>query len=295
MRVVRAGVVGLVAGLAATALVACGSPESPSGSDEPERTDFPDDVSVFIDQARTQRKGREVFIRLHNDGDQMIDVRHAEIRSDRFAAASWDGDETFQNEIDLEFELPTGSCGTGSDATVELTYRMAGEDGWRISEVTAVDRYDAIALVLDHDCAQQTLLEAAELEVGEPQVVGEGRESVFRVPVTMTPTGDRDDVRFGGFGSTPLFRSTGEWADPGPDVPGPDVPLTGSAPIEVALQIKPAMCDPHALADDKVGTLFDTFVLADGLPPEASFYLPVPPETRAAMFTFFLDYCGLSD
>ena len=57
----------------------------------------------------------------------MITVRHADIYSDRFTDAAWDGDETFENEIDLEFELPTGTCGTGSDATVELTYRLAGE------------------------------------------------------------------------------------------------------------------------------------------------------------------------
>ncbi len=104
--------------------------------------------------------------------------------------------------------MPPGRCGDGSDAQVRLTYRL--DDGAeRISEATATDRYGALGLFLDRDCAQQVLDEAATLEIGEPRVVGAGRASVFELPVSLIPTGERDDVSFAGFEDTVLFRNTG--------------------------------------------------------------------------------------
>jgi len=280
--VLRACLVLLLSGF----LVAC-----EAASDHgPRRTEFPSAYQVFIDQNRLQRRTRTVFVRFVNDGEQTMTLRHAEISSERFGAVTWDEeDKTFNNEADLEFEMPPGRCGQGSDATVEVTYRLDGESRDRVSTVTAKDRYGEIGFFLDRDCAERTLLEAADLEVGEPRVVGDGKSSRFHLPVTMAPTGARDDVHFLGFSSTVLFRSIGPWAQPTVDVPlGPDDPVA-----KVRLTIVPGRCDGHALADDKVGRLFDVRIRADGLPEPSSFYLPLTDQQRVAMFDFFRAYCGL--
>ena len=96
-------------------------------------------------------------------------------------------------------------------------------------------------------------------------------------------------MHFHGFSSTPLFRSVGPWAEPTVDVPlGP-----GDPAVRAELVIVPGRCDGHALADDKVGRLFDVRISADGLPEASSFYLPLTDDQRVAMFDFFRDYCGL--
>ncbi|MET0469053.1 MAG: hypothetical protein ABWZ87_09935, partial [Aeromicrobium sp.] len=124
--------------------------------------------------------------------------------------------------------------------------------------------------------------------VGTPEVTGDGLDSVLHVPVTLAPTGNADGVSFAGFESTVLFRQTD---DSPTDV---DVPLGAGEPTtEQVMSVVPARCDPHALAEDKVGTLFGVAVRAPGLADNASFFLPLTKPQRSAFFTFFRTHCGL--
>ncbi|WP_244928142.1 hypothetical protein [Nocardioides sp. W7] len=266
-------------------LLGCGG-----GGDEPapETVEMPSGLTAYVDQSRLLRVTRTAFVRLVDEPDRTVTVTRAEVTSPRFGTVTWTGEKSFVNEADLPFEMPPGRCGDGSDARVRLTYRL--DDGpERISETTATDRYGAVGLFLDRDCAAEVLGEAATLELGEPRVVGVGRASVFEVPVTLTPTGERDDVSFAGFEGTPLFRNAdgSPAADHIPPVPlGPDDP-----PAELLLRLVPTRCDPHALAEDKVGTLIGVRTRAPGLSPVASFFLPIGDERRAALRAFFSTHC----
>ncbi|MET0447479.1 MAG: hypothetical protein ABW004_03695 [Aeromicrobium sp.] len=270
--------------LAGTA-TACGGGKD----DEIETTPLPDGIVMHVDQSRVERKGREVFLRVENNTTEPVTVTAFELTSPRLEDVAWTGDDEIgaTYETDLEFNLPTGRCGTDIDAEVVLTYRM-GDGELRRSKGPADDPYGAAALFADRDCAQTTLTDAADITVGQPQVSGEGRGSVLRLPVTLTPTGDADDVRFGGFESTVLFKqATGSPADV-------DIPLrAGEKPVELVMAVVPARCDPHALAEDKVGTLFGVKVRAPGLDDDASFFLPLEKAQRSAFFAFFRSYCGL--
>ncbi len=273
----------LLAGLALLAMAAC------SSTDEPPTTDLPDGVVLHLDQSRVERKGREVFVRVENGTTQDLTVEAFTLTSKRFPPVEWSGDDEVGAgyEADLELDLPHGTCGASVDASVRLTYRVGNGES-QTSTAPADDPYGATALLLDRDCAQSTFEDAASLEVGEPTITGSGRGSVLRLPVTLTPTGDRDDVRFGGFGSTVLFAQA--QGSPG-DV---DVPLDApGSPARVVMAVVPARCDPHALAEDKVGTLFDVRVDAPGLSDDAAFYLPLSTAQRTALFDFFRSHCGL--
>ncbi|MCY7394725.1 MAG: hypothetical protein LH468_01015, partial [Nocardioides sp.] len=185
-------------------VLGAGGCRSGVGPDEPETTAFPDALTAYVDQSRLQRQTRTLFIRLVNEAERRVTVTRADISSARFADVTWTGEQSFENETDLEFELPPATCGDGSDARVRLTYRI-DEGPEQVSETTATDRYGAVALFLDRDCAQDTLTEAATLELGDVRGVGRGAASVFELPVTLTPTGRRDDVTFLGFDDTVLF------------------------------------------------------------------------------------------
>lgn len=271
----------VIVGAALLASAACG--------DTTEQVPLPDGVAAHIDQARTERKGREVFLRVENNTKEPITVEKFRLTSPRLATVDWSGDETIgaTYEADLEFEMPQGRCGTDIDATVTLTYRVDGGE-LRESTASADDRYGNAALLADRDCAQNTLTKAADLSVGEPSVVGEGTDSVLRLPVSLTPTGRSSGVRFGGFGSTVLFRQ-------GVDSPTEvDVPLDAGDPAtQQVMTVVPARCDPHALAEDKVGTLFPVIVNAPDLDDGASFFLPLTKQQCGSFFDFFRSHCGL--
>lgn len=277
MKVMRLAIIGaLLAGAAA-----CG--------DDIDTAPLPDGIAAHIDQSRVERKGREVFLRVENGTSDTITIEKFRLTSPRLATVDWTGEETIgaTYEADLEFDLPDGRCGDTIDATVQLTYRI-GDGELRESTVSADDPYGNAALFADRDCAENTLARAADLAVGEPYVSGAGADSVLRLPVTLTPTGRTADVRFGGFGSTVLFRQA---AGSPTEV---DVPLAAGAPTtEQVMAVVPARCDPHALAEDKVGTLFPVTVTSPDLPPNASFFLPLSKEQRAAFFAFFRTHCGL--
>jgi hypothetical protein len=258
------------------------------GAGEPDESAMPRGVHLEIDQTRLTRMTRQVFIRVHNDGTQAMSISGFTLRSPRFDATTWTGRESVGpgQQADLELTMPPTRCGGDLDATVRLTYRL-GDSDERVSTAPAVEPYETIRLLMERDCARSTLAKVARLEVGTPQVVGRGSTSVLRVPVTLTPTGTRDDVRFGGYESTPLFRQA-----PGSPV-DVDEPIDRAAPSRIDMSVVPARCDAHALADDKVGRLFGLRVIAPDLPDGSFFYLPLDKAQRVAFFDYFRARCGL--
>ncbi|MET0822558.1 MAG: hypothetical protein ABWY58_16475 [Aeromicrobium sp.] len=263
---------------------------SGAGDPDPVEKPLPEDVVMHIDQSRMERKGREAFVRIDNGTDRTLTVQALRLTSPRLPDVTWKGREvvgaTYQG--DVEIGLPNCGCGTDVDATVMLTYRL-GDGPITVSTGPADDIYGAIGLIADRDCAQTTLTTAADVTVGDPTVDGEGMDSVLRLPVTLAPTGASTDVRFAGFESTVLFRQT---ADSPADV---SVPLDADDPVtKQVLSVVPTRCDPHALAEDKVGTLFGVRVRATGLSDDAEFYLPLTRAQRTALHDFFGTHCGFS-
>lgn len=268
----------LCAAVLVSGLAACGG--------EPDREPLPSGIVMHVDQTRLERKTRHVFVRVENNTKQTLKVTGFVLTSPRFDRVTWQGDESMAagQESDLEFTMPAGRCGDSVDASVRLTYTLGNSDE-RESVGKADDPYEAIGLMLDRDCARNTLAEAAKIKVGTPTIDGTGPTSVLRLPITLTPTGKRDDVRFGGFESTPLFRQ----AEDSPV--GVDEPISSTKPTRIVMSVVPARCDPHALAEDKVGRLFGMRVMAPGLPDDSWFYVPLDHDQREAFYAYFHSRC----
>lgn len=274
-----------IAALAAGLLI--GSMLAACGTDEPRKTAWPDGLTAYVDQTRLQRNTGEAFVRLVNDTGSAIEVSRLEVSSDRFRAR-WTGEEPVDPEMDFDFDMPRGMCGEGGDADLTITWREAGEGEWHTSTGTAEDRYANIDRLLDRDCAERTLTGAAEITVGEPRVEGAGKQSVLVLPVTFTPTEKAPEVTFAGWEGTVLFQlasGTPTWPRSAPH------PMTGE-PTTLELRVLPARCDPHALADDKVGSLFRVHVGGPGMPEEAAYFLPLSKPQKAALYDFLPVHCG---
>lgn len=258
------------------------------GADNPEQVPLPEGVVMHVDQTRVERSTRNVFVRVENDTEQTMKIAEFTLTSPRFDPVTEPSGESIPagRDADLELVLPQTRCGDDLDATVALTYRL-GDSEERESTGPADDPFEQITLLMDRDCARHTLAEAADLEIGQPKVEGSGATSVLHVPVTLTPTGKRNDVRFGGFESTPLFRQ-------GTDSPaGVDEPVSPTDTTHLDMTVVPARCDPHALAEDKVGRLFGMRIMAPGLPDNTSFYLPLDESQRKDFYAYFRARCGL--
>lgn len=258
------------------------------GTTEPRETAWPDGLTAYLDQTRLQRNTGEAFVRLVNDTGASIEVSRVEVSSDRFRSR-WTGSEPVDPEMDFDFDMPRGKCGEGGDADLTLTWRETGEEGeWRTSTGTAEDRYANIDRLLDRDCAERTLTEAADITVGEPRVEGGGKQSVFVLPVTFAPTEALPEVTFDGWEGTVLFQLAAEtptWPRATPE------PMTGE-PATLELRVMPARCDPHALADDKVGSLFRVHVGGPDVPDGANYFLPLSKAQKTALYDFLPGYCG---
>lgn len=279
----------------ALVLAGCGA-DDPSGeppptgsSSTPEEVEHPGRLVLHVDQNRILRLGRTITVQVLDDAEGTVTVARAEVSSDRFDPVTWTGEETFERQLQLEVDLPATRCGSGSDAEVTLTYRL--DDGpWVRSTTTATDLFGSVGQLMDRDCAEETFAEAATLEVGRHEVRGSGRGSRFLLPVTVRATGERPEVAFAGFEGTVLFTVAGT-AALYPDVE--PLPLTAGTTSTQVLEIAPSRCDAHALAEDKVGTLFPVHLTAPGLPEDASFHLPISDRARGDLRSFFAPHCGI--
>jgi len=185
-------------------------------------------------------------------------------------------------------ELPAGHCGGDPGFELALTYSVDG-GAERFSTVPATDLYGAVGRLLDRDCAASVLAEAATLVTGELRVVGgEGPDSVLELPVTLTPTGRRDDVVVRGFEDTVLLAQAHGSASA---ADGRTRVRLGRGPVTLVLRVVPARCDPHVLAEDKVGTLFPIVLEAPEVATDVRPYLPLSDDDRAALRRFVPSYC----
>lgn len=267
------------AALLAALLPAC----SPDSQDAP----LPDGVSALVDQGRMQRQDRGAFVRISNRSDRDLVVSDLVLTSSRSRAVVWTGTETVGAgyDTDVVVTLPRGRCGATTRYTVTLTYRVGGDgdgdgDGERRSTLPVEDRYGAVTRVLDGDCARATLERAARMDVGRPVEDG----GALRIPITLTPRDRASAVRLVGYRPTPLVRPTRGSAS--------DVAI-GGPPVRADLVLEPARCDPHAIAEDKVGRLVPVEVSAPGLPDGTTFVLPLDRQRRTAILDYVRSACGL--
>ncbi|WP_370037868.1 hypothetical protein [Nocardioides sp.] len=256
----------------------------------PSATTAPVDLAASVDHSRIHRLGRTIDVRLEARATQRVRVTRVEIVSTRVDGAMWTGAEDLDPVAQLTVELPAGHCGGDPGFELALTYSVDG-GAERLSAVPAEDLYGAVGRLLDRDCAASVLAEAATLETGELRVVGgDGQHGVLELPVVLTPTGRRDDVVVRGFEDTVLFAQAQGSASAADGRTRVRL-ARGRAPVTLVLRVVPARCDPHVLAEDKIGTLFPIVLEAPEVAPDVRPYLPLSDDDRAALRRFVPSYC----
>ena len=277
---------------------------------------LPPGVTVRIYQTRFDYADRVLELSVSNAGRATLDLRSARFDSSRFtAAAGWSGGLRLEPGLtrDLRVRLAAAVCAPSPAATsptptptllppalmptptdtVTLAWAEPGAGaGTSTATVPATDDTGALDRIEGEDCLAGALTRLLRIDVApELRVDGAGPASAAWLDLTLTPTGAPGTVTVDRAGSTPLLAS----AD------GLDWPLgltvdAATPPTRVALGLRPTRCDPHAIAEDKRGTVFPLTVrvtAGPGSPERAGDWdLAVDDALRARLYAWIADRCG---
>jgi hypothetical protein len=258
-------------------------------------TPLPDGVSVTVYQARSDVDAGKYAIRVTNDTGDAITITKAVFDSPAYTEPMAWKNSTARvpagGAVDLRILAVPAECDrdAGPDV-VDLGFTLAdGRTG--TAEVEPGDPYNQFPKLPDQDCLAQNLDDT--VAVATARIDSDGTlGSPGRLVLALTPSGDDghtatlDTVR-----STiliSLLDADGTATDALPQ----NLMLSGSAqPSELSFAITPAgRCDPHAVAEDKVGTLFPIEVTVDGV--SGRIRLPASQAFRGQVYAFVESYCG---
>lgn len=289
---VRFGVAATAALAALVALSGCAP--TPDVAPQP----LPEGVSVEFVQLRSDVAARQAQVQVRNDTDETIEIGDITVTDPRFADV---GTRVIEGRsstvapgstVDIRIQLPDMQCDSAEgEMTVQLELDLPDRDvrpEASIVEGPLPDPLDVVGPLHERDCRAEAVADSAHVSFGDfdPSPPGE--------PATLTlsiaPTG-RGEVTITGIQTTNLL-TFGEVGDLTVETyPIGYVVREGDAGMtEIALPLVPLRCDPHAVQEDKRGTIFDLEIELDGEPGEIE--LAASEDMRGQILTWVADWCG---
>jgi hypothetical protein len=260
----------------------------------PTAAELPDGVSVAVYQPRTEIESGRLVIQVTNDSDVPVTVRRAELESPDYSAPIvWERHDAPLSPgiaIDLRVDPVAPACGEPNQAPMLVTLDFRLEDGREgRAVVDATDPSDQFPGIPDALCLEVLLTEIADVRT--VRLESDGRPgSPGRLVLAIAGADGEGTATLDVIRSTILVSLLGADGFPVTDAPiGLDV-SSATEPTELSFPVRPGRCDPHAIAEDKEGTLFPLAVtLGDR---RGAFRLPSTDEFRAQVYAFVRAYCG---
>ena len=255
---------------------------------------LPHGVGVTVYQARSDVDAGKFAIRVTNGTKSALTVTRAIFDSpDYTEPMAWHNTTArvpAGGAVDLRITVVKAECEREKRTdTVHLGFTLAdGRTG--TADVTPGDPYKQFPKLADQDCLAQNLdatVAVATARVDSDGVVGSPGHLVF----SLTPAGGGHTAVLDVVRSTILISLLAPDGTHVESLPL-DQTLSGDdPPSELSFAIAPAgRCDPHAVAEDKVGTLFPIEVTVDGV--SGRIRLPSSQEFRGQVYAFVESYCG---
>jgi hypothetical protein len=255
---------------------------------DPPPPPLPDDIAVSFVQLRSDVAARQAQLEVHNGTDEAIEVGAVTVTDPRFAdIATRVFDRTSKvpagGTVDIRIQLPDMACDTTEgEMTVQLTLIGATDD---LREARLPDELDVIAPLHERECRAQALAQAADVSIASftPSPSGSPADLVLEV----APTGEAS-ARIVDIQDTNLLTFAGTQPVGYPiDV---TVAPGDSQATSVHLPLVPLRCDPHAVQEDKRGTIFTFDVEIDGVPGTVE--IASSEDMRGEILTWVGDWCG---
>ncbi|MEE2569128.1 hypothetical protein V1638_06915 [Pseudarthrobacter sp. J64] len=231
-----------------------------------------------------------------NNGTAPVTLTSLLLEAGPFGAVSWNSDgggtvlppgqpKSLVTELPEPLCLPDGSNRPASELTARL--ELAGE-GPDTAAAPVSDDFGVLDRNLHEYCLEQPVRAIAAVELlPELHSNGAGSATIF---LAITPAAEPSDL-----GATKVLRierilgTTLLAADPAAPWPEGLQVRAGDPPRTLQLQVRPARCDPHAVAEDKVGTLLPLMVDVGGV--KGTIKAAARPELKGAIHDFVSAAC----
>ncbi len=267
---------------AGLALTAC----SPSA---PQSTDLPAGVTVELIQLRSDVVDRAAELRLQNESDHDLVVTKISLTDPRFAAPivrEKHSSVSSGRAVDMRVDLPPVACdaeGASGPTTLELDYEVDGRPA--VAEASVPDSLAFIPLLHEKECLRERLGEVAALSWSgfEPSDAG----APAHLTLQITPAGGPGSARIDTVETTPLLMF--DTAGAAPYIVGLEIEGSGS-PGQVRVPLVPLRCDPHAVMEDKRGTIFDVGVTLGETTGVVE--VAAPAEAKGEILAWVAAWCG---
>lgn len=269
-----------------------------AGGGEPEaEPTVPAGVTVELVQLRADVAPRQAQVHVTNGSDATIRIGDVRVEDPRFDApatrvvAGRASTVPAGRSVDVRVQLGAVDCDASSGAEPEVVLELLTDDGGAEVTAPASDPLDFVAPLHERECLRERLTDAADLAFTDFTPSAPGEPAALEL--TITPTGEgaativgvqrTNLLDFGGAtvnGAHPLDIAV---------VPA-EIEPGAAAPIVVELPLVPFRCDPHAVQEDKRGTIFDVRVELDGEPGEIELF--VGEDQRGEILTWVAAWCG---
>jgi hypothetical protein len=268
----------------AFALAGCAvTPDEPTATLTP--GPLPDGVTVELVQLRSDVAAGQAQVMVTNGTDAAIEVGAVAVDDPRFdgpAERVLERTSRIQpgTTTGIRVQLPGPDC-PGGDGAPTVTLDIDG------AEATApiADADDFVAPLHVRECRAALLAAAADVEFTDfvPSDAGTPAD----LELTIAPTGDAEAA------ITAIARTnllTFEGADDDLYALDVDVAAGDAEPIVLHLPLVPFRCDPHAVQEDKRGTVFDLVVEVPG--DDGHIELAASEDMRGRILTWVTRWCG---
>jgi hypothetical protein len=258
--------------------------------------ELPPGVGASVQQSRADLGIRRLQVAVHNGSSAELRVTGLSLESTQFAeAAVWAKDSTTVaagRTVNLPVQLPEPRCGDDPSAPVAVLAFELPDGSAGSARLIADDPGGRMPRLAAEDCLAREVAGHAAITAGTlPRVEQVGAMTVARLDLAIDPTGAPGELLIEEVRGTVLLSL----ADP---ADGARVTTRGlglrvdeaSGASAVTLTLVPARCDPHAIAEDKRGTVFALEVRVDGA--SGSVDVAAAPEVKAALFDFVQAACA---
>lgn len=272
--------------LVASAGCSSSNPSTPVTSTTIEQ---PPQVSVDVLQTRSDQGDDILTLMVANTGKDPFTVTDLMVESGFFVVAPhWTGDTIVPPGLAkaLRVPLPEPGCAASAfDATARLTTHV-GASTFDVS-LAATDSLDAMQRINASRCELARVDAMAALGFSDQlQTEVVDGHPIALLELDITPRHGTGSFTLDTVGSTLLlFQSPDPTRALGVTVTADD------APSALVLRYVPGRCDPHAVAEDKLGTRLPFTVTIAGEAP-VDIAMGASPELKARIFSYIGDYCG---
>lgn len=311
MRSLRAG---LVAGVGlVVAATACTSPGDDAA---PLPSGVAQGLSAELRQDRTQYADRAAKLHVVNGSDRTVTLLGGTLDAPGYGPSSPDGPTRAREippgvgrdvrlrlgEVDCDAAPPAALTGAQAQQTLVATATVLVADGAAGStaagstpagtavELEVVDPLGRLAAVHAETCAERLVASGVTLRVTDVRAgrvpAPDGDVPGGRITLAVEPVPGGPAVRLVEVSGTTLLSPAAGDAWTGDDLAGQ---TAGDG--RVVLDVVPARCDPHVVAEDKRGTFLPVHAEVDGV-PQPEIYVPMTDAQRAAVYDLVHDACG---